>query len=231
MNATLASPRAGLPAGVGVIDADVHAHVPSIDALAPWLDSHWREVAVTTQFRGPTRHRLPAERGRAASRPEPRGRPWHRRVGHRPARTGARPLGRRGGHPALRLRRRGDQEPRRRGRDGGRGERLAHRRVARARSPACAGRSSCRGWSRRTPPTRSTGRPSTRASCRSRCRCARSPRTGNRLCWPLLEAVTRHDLVLALQFGARPAPADVGRAGRRRTSRSTSTWRASSRPS
>ena len=28
--------------------------MPSIDALAPWLDPHWREVATTTQFRGPT---------------------------------------------------------------------------------------------------------------------------------------------------------------------------------
>ena len=37
-----------------MIDADVHALVPSIEALFPWLDPHWQEVARTTQFRGPT---------------------------------------------------------------------------------------------------------------------------------------------------------------------------------
>ncbi len=77
MNATLASPRGGLPAGVGVIDADVHAHVPSIDALAPWLDSHWREVAVTTQFRGPTDTAYPPSAPTQPA-PRPRGRPWRR---------------------------------------------------------------------------------------------------------------------------------------------------------
>ena len=54
---------------VAVIDCDVHANVPSIDALFPWLDAHWREVAATTQFRGPDRHGLSAERGHAACAP------------------------------------------------------------------------------------------------------------------------------------------------------------------
>ena len=40
--------------GAAVIDCHVHANVPSIEALVPWLDPHWHEVARTTQFRGPT---------------------------------------------------------------------------------------------------------------------------------------------------------------------------------
>ncbi len=43
-----------LPAGVSVVDCDVHAAAPGIDTLFPYLDAHWREVATTTQFRGPT---------------------------------------------------------------------------------------------------------------------------------------------------------------------------------
>lgn len=43
-----------LPADVPIADCDVHAPAPSIAALAPWLNDHWREVARTTQFRGPT---------------------------------------------------------------------------------------------------------------------------------------------------------------------------------
>ena len=46
--------ESSLPVGLAVIDADVHAAVPSIDTLLPWLDAHWQEVAATTQFRGPT---------------------------------------------------------------------------------------------------------------------------------------------------------------------------------
>ncbi len=44
----------GASNGTAVIDADVHALVPSIETLFPWLDPHWQEVAQTTQFRGPT---------------------------------------------------------------------------------------------------------------------------------------------------------------------------------
>lgn len=43
-----------IPSGATVIDADVHAVVPAIETLFPWLDPHWQEVARTTQFRGPT---------------------------------------------------------------------------------------------------------------------------------------------------------------------------------
>jgi predicted TIM-barrel fold metal-dependent hydrolase len=37
-----------------VIDVDTHAVVPSIEALEPYLDAHWREVIATSQFGGPT---------------------------------------------------------------------------------------------------------------------------------------------------------------------------------
>jgi uncharacterized protein len=37
-----------------VIDCDVHNVVGSIDTLAPYLDDHWREVIATSQFAGPT---------------------------------------------------------------------------------------------------------------------------------------------------------------------------------
>lgn len=43
-----------LPEGTRVVDCDVHAAVPSIETLFPFLDDHWREIATTTQFRGPT---------------------------------------------------------------------------------------------------------------------------------------------------------------------------------
>ena len=43
-----------LPADVPIADCDIHAPTPSIDALGPLLGDHWREVARTTQFRGPT---------------------------------------------------------------------------------------------------------------------------------------------------------------------------------
>jgi predicted TIM-barrel fold metal-dependent hydrolase len=36
-----------------VIDCDVHAVVPSISTLEPYLDDHWREVIATSQFGGP----------------------------------------------------------------------------------------------------------------------------------------------------------------------------------
>jgi uncharacterized protein len=37
-----------------MIDCDVHNVVPSIAALEPYLDAHWREVIATSQFSGPT---------------------------------------------------------------------------------------------------------------------------------------------------------------------------------
>jgi len=49
-----ADARVRLPPGTRLVDCDVHAVVPAIDALYPWLGDHWREVAATTQFRGPT---------------------------------------------------------------------------------------------------------------------------------------------------------------------------------
>ena len=37
-----------------MIDVDVHNVVASIETLAPYLDAHWREVIATSQFGGPT---------------------------------------------------------------------------------------------------------------------------------------------------------------------------------
>lgn len=39
---------------VAPIDCDVHPVVPSITTLEPYLDDHWREVIATSQFSGPT---------------------------------------------------------------------------------------------------------------------------------------------------------------------------------
>lgn len=39
---------------IDVIDCDVHAVVADVSALEPYLDAHWREVLATTQFSGPT---------------------------------------------------------------------------------------------------------------------------------------------------------------------------------
>ncbi|WP_320669524.1 amidohydrolase family protein [Patulibacter defluvii] len=43
-----------------IVDVDVHAVVPSIDALLPYMAAHWREYATTSQFRGPTDGTYPA---------------------------------------------------------------------------------------------------------------------------------------------------------------------------
>jgi predicted TIM-barrel fold metal-dependent hydrolase len=48
------TPAESLPPGTRVVDCDVHAIAPSIETLFPFLDDHWREIATTTQFRGPT---------------------------------------------------------------------------------------------------------------------------------------------------------------------------------
>jgi predicted TIM-barrel fold metal-dependent hydrolase len=37
-----------------LVDCDVHAVVPSVQALDPYLSPHWREVIATSQFSGPT---------------------------------------------------------------------------------------------------------------------------------------------------------------------------------
>src|SRR5690242_20254608 len=38
----------------GAIDCDIHAEVPSIETLVPYLDERWREVIEVSGFRGPT---------------------------------------------------------------------------------------------------------------------------------------------------------------------------------
>ena len=107
------SPRAALPSGAAVIDCDVHAAIDSIEQLFPWLDPHWREVAQTTQFRGPTDTAYPP--GAATSlRPDlaAESAPAGSVDAVRQARP--RPVGRRGRHPRLPVRHRGGEEPRRR---------------------------------------------------------------------------------------------------------------------
>lgn len=105
----------GMPEGVGAIDCDVHAVVPSMAALAPNLDEFWRgQVAerVVTQLDGQSwpinAPRTPRSAGisgtwwldRLGRVPSPRlPAPGLRRPGRRPA--GHAP----GGSPARRLRR------------------------------------------------------------------------------------------------------------------------------
>lgn len=45
---------------LGVIDCDVHLHVPSVDVLLPYLDEHWREYIRETAFKGPIDTSYPA---------------------------------------------------------------------------------------------------------------------------------------------------------------------------
>ncbi len=107
------SPRAALPSGATVIDCDVHAAIDSIEQLFPWLDPHWREVAQTTQFRGPTDTAYPP--GAATSlRPDLAAEPAPAGSVDAVRRARPRPVGRRGRHPRLPVRDRGGQEPRRR---------------------------------------------------------------------------------------------------------------------
>ena len=39
--------------GQPVIDCDIHAAVPSVEALFPYLSEHWREYIRTSAFKGP----------------------------------------------------------------------------------------------------------------------------------------------------------------------------------
>lgn len=48
-----AAPLARVPAGAPMIDADVHANVPAIEALVPFLSEEWREYVAITGFKGP----------------------------------------------------------------------------------------------------------------------------------------------------------------------------------
>jgi predicted TIM-barrel fold metal-dependent hydrolase len=56
MNATAPGMRRPehVPAGMAVIDCDVHVAPAAPEALFPYLPAYWREVLSTTQFRGPT---------------------------------------------------------------------------------------------------------------------------------------------------------------------------------
>src|SRR5216683_7895576 len=39
--------------GQPVVDCDIHATVPSVEALLPYLSDHWREYIRTSAFKGP----------------------------------------------------------------------------------------------------------------------------------------------------------------------------------
>jgi hypothetical protein len=47
------APWGMIRAGLTVIDADLHAVVPSVETLFPWLDEHWREYISQSGFKGP----------------------------------------------------------------------------------------------------------------------------------------------------------------------------------
>jgi hypothetical protein len=51
---------AGIPPDVAVVDCDVHALVPGIEALFPYLSDHWREYAIQSAFEGPLDTAYPA---------------------------------------------------------------------------------------------------------------------------------------------------------------------------
>jgi predicted TIM-barrel fold metal-dependent hydrolase len=210
MTAALASPRSVLPAGVGVIDADVHANVPSIDALAPWLDAHWREVAITTQFRGPTdtayppsapsslRPDLAGAAGVATSVADLRARvldPWdveaailHCSYGTEAVKNPDAALALAHAVNAWLAAEWLEPEPRLRG------SIVVPGLVPQDAADAVDRAAEHPGFVQVAVPVRSF-----------------AP-YGHRLWWPLLEAVTRHDLVLALHFGGAPGhpPTSVG---------------------
>jgi uncharacterized protein len=48
-----ASPWGSVRVGQSVIDTDIHNVVPSVEALFPWLDDHWREYIGQSGFKGP----------------------------------------------------------------------------------------------------------------------------------------------------------------------------------
>jgi uncharacterized protein len=43
----------GREAGLAVVDCDLHNAVPSVEALLPYLDDHWREYVLQSAFKGP----------------------------------------------------------------------------------------------------------------------------------------------------------------------------------
>lgn len=200
---------AALPAGVAVIDADVHAHVPSIDALAPWLDAHWQEVAATTQFRGPTDTAYPpsaatslrpglAAGSAAASVGDLRARvldPWQVEAAILSCSYGTEAV--KNPDAAVALARAAnawlaaewlEPEPRLRG------SIVVPGLVPQDAADMVDRAAEHPGFVQVAVPVRSF-----------------AP-YGHRLWWPLLEAVTRHDLVLALHFGGAPGhpPTSVG---------------------
>ncbi len=50
---------ASAPSTIKLVDADVHAVVPSTEALFPYLSGHWREHVQATMFKGPVENSYP----------------------------------------------------------------------------------------------------------------------------------------------------------------------------
>jgi len=204
------SSRVAVPPGAAVIDADVHAVVPSIEALFPWLDPHWREVATTTQFRGATetgyppgaatslRPDLAGLPGIAATVDDLRARsldPWDVEAAILVCAYGAETVKNPDAAIALSRAVNGwvaaewlEREPRLRG------SIVVPGLVPQDAADAVDRAAEHAGFVQVVVPVRSF-----------------AP-YGHRLWWPLLEAVTRHDLVLAIHFGGAPGhpPTAVG---------------------
>ena len=203
-----AAARPSRPAGPGtrrsgdVIDCDVHNVVGPIETLEPYLDDHWREVIATSQFAGPTDQAHPpnlATSLRDDLAPVDGAAPGRTRGGA--ARPRARRARRPGGDPRLRLRGRERAQPRRRGRAGDSGQRLAAAPSGSSPSRGCARRSSSPPSSRPRRSPRSSGGPDDPRFVAVYLP-VRSPIPyGNRIWWPLWEAIERHELVAELHFG------------------------------
>ena len=212
-----------------VIDADLHCEVPRVEALYGYLAPHWIEHLQNTLFKGPNLTYYPRRSpvaARAGSAPGDGTPPGSSLDLLREQALDA--GGVEVGDPELPLRGRQRAQPGRRRRDGERGQRLAARRVARARAAAAwidrgagagAGARRARDRSRRRA---SRLRPGPTAGCAPSIRSAAAStrRSGKRsrvtTWWPASTSAARRS--------SRRRRPD----GRRTSSKSTSRWRRSS---
>ncbi len=74
MSEALETRPASIPTELAVIDCDLHAKVPSINALLPHLSEHWREYVAQSAFKGPPDTSYPPA-APTSTRPDRRGRP------------------------------------------------------------------------------------------------------------------------------------------------------------
>lgn len=207
--ATGSSLRGWSPVG-SVVDADVHHVVPSIDALLPYLSGHWREYITQSAFKGPVDTAYPpgaptsvrpdlrgADGGPAGSRLDALRRdvldPWNAEVAilscpygvdsvHNPDSAAAVASAVNDWQISEWL----EPEPRLRG-----------SLLVTPQQPALAAREIDRlgdhpGIVQVVLPV-----------------CSAAP-YGNRAYWPIYEAATRHDLVVALHFGGAPGVPPTG---------------------